>query len=561
MRVIRRGSSALALAFALFSSAYASQAEAAPSGPLTDAVANQNAAVSQALSPWDAQLYGAAFAQARRGDHDAAAATLATINDKSLAGHIEYLRIMDSGGPKVSYAELCAWLDAYGDHPGADRVYKLAEKRKPADAIAPRAPLGGLGSQLWRKIEAVARTLNPGSGEAYRPYRPTPESREAREAFYGGDVHTARLLAQATGERWVAGLAAFRMGDYVDALRRFEIVARDENENAWMRSGAAYWASRSAIAAGAPELSPDFLRMAARAPHTFYGLLAERQLGLKSEVSGEDAPDPLQQIAQANSGFQLASGPGPDPFATARLTKADPRAKRAMALSQIGMAAEAGQELRIGLLDAKTDAERRQWTTLAMSLNAPIVSNADTRRVRGVNPGDYPTPRLTPRGGFTVDKALVYAVVRQESRFKENAVSPVGARGLMQVMPATAAFVTGDDRLKSDIGLLTEPSTNLRVGQDYLQRLLNNLSPQGDILRAVAAYNGGPGAVSKAVTASGTDSDPLMLIESLPAQETRDYVEKVVAGYWIYRRIFGKESETLDLVASGARSADIRQDR
>jgi soluble lytic murein transglycosylase-like protein len=222
---------------------------------------------------------------------------------------------------------------------------------------------------------------------------------------------------------------------------------------------------------------------------------------------------------------------------------------------------DAGHELRAGLLGAKTADERRQWTTLAMTLNAPVMTNVDTRTVRGVNPDDFPTPRLAPRGGYTIDKAMVYAIVRQESRFNADAHSHAGARGLMQLMPATAAFISGDDRLKSDTEALRNPATNLRLGQDYFKHLLDYQSPQGDVLRAVAAYNGGQRAVNRAVETAGSDMDPLMLIESLPAQETRDYVEKVVSGYWIYRRIFGEDSKTLDAVASGRRSAELTLDR
>lgn len=551
MRMFRRGVAALALVFAS-----AALAVGAIPGP---AAAESSRIAVQALTPWDAQLYSAAFDAARRGEHDAAAEKIAQVSDKSLAGHLEFQRLMSPNGPRASYEELTAWLERYGDHPGADRVYSLALRRKPADALPPKAPLGGLGSQLWRRIESAARSLNIGPSFTGKRYTPTPESREAREAFYGGDVLKARELAAVTGERWVAGLAAFKLGDYVDALRRFEIVARDEDEGAWMRSGGAYWAARSAIAAGAPELAPGFLQMAAKTPYTFYGLLAERQLGLRSAVSAEDADDEsFKEIAAAASGVQRASGL--DLFSLQRFIKANHRAKRAVALSQVGRVEEAGQELRLGLLDAKTADDKRQWTTLALSLNAPVHGNVDTRKVKGVNPADFPTPRLSPRGGFTVDKALVYAIVRQESGFRPDATSHAGARGLMQLMPTTAAYVTGDDRLR-DPAVLADPAENLRVGQDYFKYLLNNQSPQGDLLRAVAAYNGGPGAVMKAATSAGGDSDPLMLIEMLPAQETRDYVEKVVAGYWIYRRIFGEESRTLDLVASGARSADIRQDR
>ncbi|WP_236627545.1 hypothetical protein [Caulobacter sp. B11] len=81
-----------------------------------------------------------------------------------------------------------------------------------------------------------------------------------------------------------------------------------------------------------------------------------------------------------------------------------------------------------------------------------------------------------------------------------------------------------------------------------------------DILRAVAAYNGGPGTLLKVQEQLGADCETLLLIESLPAQETRNYVEKVMASYWTYRRLMGAETRTLDAVASGAREIDFRLD-
>ncbi|MCR5875981.1 lytic transglycosylase domain-containing protein [Phenylobacterium sp. J426] len=172
--------------------------------------------------------------------------------------------------------------------------------------------------------------------------------------------------------------------------------------------------------------------------------------------------------------------------------------------------------------------------------------------------GDYQLPSLEPKSGFTVDKALVYAIVRQESRFNPAAISPVGAIGLMQVMPATAALATGDDKLRTNYKLLLDPATNLDVGQAYIGWLTDR-GVGFDLLRVVAAYNGGPGAVLKTIRHVGED-DPLMLIESLPALETRDYVEKVVAGYWAYKRMFGEDTRSLDALVTGARTVDLRLD-
>jgi soluble lytic murein transglycosylase-like protein len=171
---------------------------------------------------------------------------------------------------------------------------------------------------------------------------------------------------------------------------------------------------------------------------------------------------------------------------------------------------------------------------------------------------DYPAPELTPRNGFTLDRALVYAIVRQESRFNPQAVSRSGAVGLMQLMPVAAAAAAGDDKLLTDTRPLFDPALNLRVGQDYMTWLLDRAVGQ-NLLRAVAAYNGGPSMVSRTADRLGPEADDLLLVECLPAQETRAYVQKVMAGYWTYRRMWGRPAATLDATAVGA-IADPRLD-
>ena len=216
-------------------------------------------------------------------------------------------------------------------------------------------------------------------------------------------------------------------------------------------------------------------------------------------------------------------------------------------------------ELRAALAGCKTEDERRRWIALAVALDAPMAALQDGRGDR-FDPSDYPTPTLTPDGGFTLDPALVYAIVRQESRFNPSARSHVGATGLMQVMPSTAAWFTGDKRLKRP-GALRDPGANLRLGQDYFGYLLAKDYVGHDLLRAMAAYNGGSGPLLRTLEALGEDADPLMVIESLPYAETRNYVERVMANYWIYRQMFGADTPTLDAIASGAAVIDARLDR
>jgi soluble lytic murein transglycosylase-like protein len=327
----------------------------------------------------------------------------------------------------------------------------------------------------------------------------------ARDAFYSGEIERAYPMAVEAGERWVAGLAAYRLQNYSDAFSRFQSVAEDAAEDSWTRAGAAYWAARAAVAAGFDALEKPYLQMAAERPWTFYGMIAERQLGVAPAITFAQpvvAPD----VRLAEAGDFLA------------------------------------QLIRVS-----------STPTAAAGEMAPIAD------IDGFRPADYPSPDLAPQGGFTIDPALVYALVRQESRFNPLAVSPAGAVGLMQMLPSSAAYIAGDDKL-NDRTLLQDGALNLRLGQDYLTYLSQGLV--GDnMLLVIAAYNGGPGAVQKTYERVGRDADPLMLIESLPAKETRDYVEKVMAGYWIYRRQFGQDTPSLDALAAGGQPITLAYDR
>jgi soluble lytic murein transglycosylase-like protein len=524
-------------ALALFCALFATAALAAP----------------QALSPWDVSRYKAAFAAIDRGDLDEAGDQAEGVKDKALAGHVEFRRLMHPSH-KASYDELADWLERHADHPGAERIYALAVKRQPPKAKPLKEPL--LAGRDWSRIEATARGL---SGPA-NPDR----AAAARQAFYSGDAQRALELARASGERWIAGLAAYRLKEFGQAERFFEQVARDEREDVWLRAAAGFWAARAVTEAGEAERAEGYLRLAARYPHTFYGMIAERQAGLRTAAREQELS--LAPVAETGELVLAAHSGGPD---VTRFVKTNARAHRAVALAQVGQATEAGLELRAGLALAKGKAEREQWGALILALNAPLTSMADAPKPAAPRPGamspiydapvDYPVPPLEPKWGFTIDKALVYAITFQESRFNPAAVSPAGAVGLMQLMPEAAARAAGDDKLKADMSPLFDPAFNLRVGQDYFTWLLER-GVGYDLLRAVAAYNGGPGTLMKTAQMLGDEADSLMIIECLPSLETRNYVEKVLAAYWTYKKKFGEEPKTLEALASGAKFVDARLD-
>ncbi|WP_333586073.1 lytic transglycosylase domain-containing protein [Phenylobacterium sp.] len=500
-------------------------------------------AAPQVINPWDVARYKAVFAAVDRGDFIEAQMQLAEIKDRSLAGHVAFRQLMHPTAHISSYGELSRWLDAYADHPNAERVYALAVRRRPAEAPLPRTPVvTGLD---WGRVESAAQKVGGRSN--------ADKGRAAREAFYGGDVQRGFDLAAASGERWIAGLAAYRLGRFEDAEGFFSAVSRDEAEGDWLRAAGGFWASRAASKATPDGRDIAHLRLAAQFPATFYGMIAERRLALASD-------SPPRRFGQAGGqAYVLPAANSGDSIDLTRFIKATPRAHRAVALSQVGLLLESGLELRAGLTLAKDSFERSRWTTLALALNAPLTSQADTQGGRLRAAFAYPTPALEPKWGFTVDKALVYAIVHQESRFNPAAVSPAGAVGLMQLMPEAAARAAGDDKLRQDMSPLFDPAFNLRVGQDYLTWLMER-GVGYDLLQVVAAYNGGPGTLQKTVAMVGEQADSLLVIECLPSLETRNYVEKVVAAYWAYRDHFGEACKTLDAAAQGARIIDARLD-
>jgi len=134
-----------------------------------------------------------------------------------------------------------------------------------------------------------------------------------------------------------------------------------------------------------------------------------------------------------------------------------------------------------------------------------------------------------------VPESLIFAIIRAESSFSPNALSPAGAVGLMQVMPATAAMVAKGGSRNYTPDQLTLPGINIRLGVKYLHDLLTLYD--GDIVLAVAAYNAGSGNVYRWRKMIGKMSRE-QFIENIPFPETREYVKKVLAGAEIYRRLY-----------------------
>jgi soluble lytic murein transglycosylase len=154
-----------------------------------------------------------------------------------------------------------------------------------------------------------------------------------------------------------------------------------------------------------------------------------------------------------------------------------------------------------------------------------------------------------------LDPMLVAAVIRQESAFDPAAVSPVGARGLMQLMPKTAARVAaGLGRPPPSARDLEQPAVNIPLGTTYLGQLVTRYD--GAIHRAVAAYNAGEDAVAKWDRRFG-DSEPDEFVEQITYAETRNYVKSVLRGQRRYRSIYDGRSGVLTVEGTGDRAPSV----
>jgi len=149
------------------------------------------------------------------------------------------------------------------------------------------------------------------------------------------------------------------------------------------------------------------------------------------------------------------------------------------------------------------------------------------------------------------EPALVLAVIRQESAFDAQAVSRAGARGLMQLMPAIAHEVAHEINVTYRQALLTQdPALNLRLGRAYLDGLLQDYG--GTHILALAAYNAGPHRVRRWIKDFGDprdpDVDPVDWVESIPFDETRNYVQRVMEGLVVYRLALTGQRTVLPLM-------------
>ncbi len=529
---------------------------------------------AQILSPADQDRYKRIFRVQETGDWATADRLIAELGDDVLMGHVLYQRYMHPTAYRSSYRELRDWLAKYADHPGADKIYKLAMTRR-GGSPAPISPLRRsyrptayhsvyavsgssaegrtpYGREIARKVRSLIYRERPtqalGLLDSAKVRNRLPQderaalmARIAWSYYVEGKITLAYDMASDITKNhrrdapladWYAGLAAWRLGKPEVAAPHFEALAESVQVSNWTRAAGAYWAARTYLASREPAKAVPMLEKAAATGMTFYGLIAQRQLGRAPDV---DWTAPPSDAAGRNAILAVE------------------QVRRGAALALIGKRGMAEGELRRahGRLDPSLDTA---LAALAQDLDLPatqlaVALAADTPLGTAL----FPVPKVEPNGGYRIDRALLFAVARQESKFITDAESRAGATGLMQIMPRTARHLM---RTGGEQGRLADPAFNLALGQQYLEELMGYGEPYANLFMMAVAYNAGPGNMSRWMKQMQLgevtgDADPLTFIESIPSAETRGYVERIMTNFWLYRMRLGQPAPSLDDAAAG----------
>ncbi|MCC9622963.1 lytic transglycosylase domain-containing protein [Thalassospira sp. MA62] len=408
----------------------------------------------------------------------------------------------------------------------------------------------------WRRIkgrdqEARDLLLSQANELAYISIRPeywwTEKAILARRALQKGHITDAYRLVAKHGQtdaadiaeaEWLAGWIALEfLGDADIALTHFQNLY-DVVQYPISQSRGAYWAGRANAAIGDLARAKEWYQIASQHAHTFYGQLAFEALGIQPSYSVEQPIPTAQQRKD---------------FENQEVTQVVRK------LGEMGL----GNIIRPFIMALVYEHDEPEYLAMATDLareygRADLGIIAAKRSIRtggGYLDAAYPIHEQVPLGRAP-DPALVHAIMRQESLFNPNAISSAGARGLLQLMPATAKRMAALVNLDYDTDRLTEdPGFNIALGRAYLNRLLERWD--GDETLTIASYNAGPTRVRQWINEYGDprdpDVDPVDWVEMIPYSETRNYVQRVLEGTYVYRRRFAR-----DEIAMGQHADDAK---
>ncbi|WP_417455106.1 lytic transglycosylase domain-containing protein [Kiloniella sp.] len=352
----------------------------------------------------------------------------------------------------------------------------------------------------------------------------------ARKVLVQKDYEKAYRIASGHGLTQGVGFAE---GEFLSgwiALRKLSMPRRAYTHFHQLYNGvkspiskarASYWAGRAAKDIGHDDWATRWYSLAATYQTTFYGQQANYELGQEPVIH-----DSNKKIEPVQQGI----------FNDKKIVRA---IKLLDQLDQDKLVITFLTRLR---LDAQTDEDHILAAELANKVSHPNIAlrTAKSARQKGILLPDllYPEMQIDTIKDSHADPALVLALIRQESEFNHKAISHAGARGLMQLMPATAKSVAKKEKLSYKKRQLTDnPTYNIQLGTAYLSDLIGSFD--GSYVMALAGYNAGPHRVRKWVKDYGDPRHENVNIidwmEQIPFNETRNYVQRILESHVMYR--------------------------
>ena len=360
---------------------------------------------------------------------------------------------------------------------------------------------------------------------------------DAKRAYKLAAAHLVIEPADIVEAEFHAGWYALRgLGDAKAAERHFKALL-DASPRAHDQARALYWLGQTALKRKDPS-STAYLRRAAHFPATFYGQLAAARLG---EMV---APGAVYRVTDAD---RIAFAARPEIIAISLIEKAgeEARARRLY----LALAASLEKPVDVQLLAEK--ALKDHGATLALAIGKTALRQGHDPGLAAFPLGAIPETADISGAG----KALAYAIARQESAFNPRAVSPANAKGLLQLLPSTAKRVASRHKMAYAEEKLTEdPAFNATLGSHYLGEQIDTFG--GSLIMTFAAYNAGPNRVEQWIKRYG---DPrgrgvdaaIDWIERIPFTETRDYVQRVMENYQVYKILLDQKADIVADITAG----------
>src|SRR5581483_10118610 len=317
----------------------------------------------------------------------------------------------------------------------------------------------------------------------------------------------------------LAGRARFRLGLIAFVAGRYRAAARELDGLATIPHAedavaAKYWAGRAWAAAGDTGAARIRWRaIIAGEPLSYYAGLAGQRLDGHAPVPTFGADTTPPRVGAAT----------------------DSALGRAALLTELGMDVEA--KFETDRVARTTSGTFTDLLSTGAALARGDSARTDARVYRLIFPLLYGDKISADSKAASLDPALVAAVIRQESNFTANAASPVGARGLMQIMPDVGRGLARSHQIPGpwDPSVLDQPDINISLGVAHFSTFLEQ--EHGIVVRGLAAYNAGPSRVTLWSSRKGTN-DPEVFVERIPFTETRDYVRAIMRGRDLYAALY-----------------------